>query len=204
MSDGAESKQPHLGGRLGGGSQSPSQRRERAVTPMRGREVESLNFLFGLIGEAKRGEKSLGVRLQTIGRLSQYKRIVTELAKILRELLETVPVDKVARLRFGLDHQAVRIVTRNDPAVTDMLWAPADAIYGILNEVCYGKCILDMPRDQAVRVIDALMQDWMYWLKRAGELYILEKRRTDDEERDRHGAIPETAGNPAGNGRADP
>lgn len=33
--------------------------------------------------------------------------------------------------------------------------------------------ILDMPREQAARTIDAIMQDWLYWLKRAGELYVL-------------------------------
>jgi hypothetical protein len=33
--------------------------------------------------------------------------------------------------------------------------------------------ILSMPREQAARTIDAIMQDWLYWLKRANELYVL-------------------------------
>lgn len=35
--------------------------------------------------------------------------------------------------------------------------------------------ILDMPRDQASLIIDALVDDWMYWLNRANQLYILAK-----------------------------
>ncbi len=33
--------------------------------------------------------------------------------------------------------------------------------------------ILEMPHDIAVRTIDAIMADWQYWLKRAGELFVL-------------------------------
>ena len=33
--------------------------------------------------------------------------------------------------------------------------------------------ILSMPREHAERTIDAIMQDWLYWLKRANELYVL-------------------------------
>ena len=33
--------------------------------------------------------------------------------------------------------------------------------------------ILSMPHDKAAAVIDAIMQDWLYWLKRAGELWVL-------------------------------
>lgn len=33
--------------------------------------------------------------------------------------------------------------------------------------------ILSMPHDRAAAVIDAIMQDWLYWLKRAGELWVL-------------------------------
>lgn len=33
--------------------------------------------------------------------------------------------------------------------------------------------ILDMPRDIAVRTIDAIMADWRYWLNRANELFVL-------------------------------
>lgn len=43
-----------------------------------------------------------------------------------------------------------------------------------LDEITAEK-ILDMPREQASRIIDALVSDWMYWLKRANELYILAK-----------------------------
>ena len=32
--------------------------------------------------------------------------------------------------------------------------------------------ILAMPHDQAVKVLDAIMEDWMYWLKRSAELYV--------------------------------
>ena len=32
--------------------------------------------------------------------------------------------------------------------------------------------ILSMPYEQAVRTIDAIVADWMYWLKRAGEMFI--------------------------------
>lgn len=33
--------------------------------------------------------------------------------------------------------------------------------------------ILAMPHEKAAAVIDAIMEDWMYWLKRAGELWVL-------------------------------
>lgn len=33
--------------------------------------------------------------------------------------------------------------------------------------------ILAMPHDEAVKTIDAIMADWQYWLKRAGELFVL-------------------------------
>lgn len=32
--------------------------------------------------------------------------------------------------------------------------------------------ILDMPREKAVTVIDAIMADWMYWMRRAGEYFV--------------------------------
>ena len=32
--------------------------------------------------------------------------------------------------------------------------------------------ILSMPHQQAVNTIDAIIADWMYWLKRAGELFV--------------------------------
>lgn len=35
------------------------------------------------------------------------------------------------------------------------------------------KTILAMPHDQAIRVIDAIVADWQYWLKRANELFVL-------------------------------
>lgn len=33
--------------------------------------------------------------------------------------------------------------------------------------------ILVMPHDEAVKTIDAIISDWQYWLKRAGELFVL-------------------------------
>lgn len=33
--------------------------------------------------------------------------------------------------------------------------------------------ILEMPHDQAIRTIDAIVEDWRYWLNRANELFIL-------------------------------
>lgn len=35
------------------------------------------------------------------------------------------------------------------------------------------EAILEMPHDTAIKTIDALMSDWMYWLNRANELFIL-------------------------------
>ncbi len=32
--------------------------------------------------------------------------------------------------------------------------------------------ILSMPREKAVMVIDAIMSDWFYWMKRAGEYFV--------------------------------
>lgn len=41
--------------------------------------------------------------------------------------------------------------------------------------------ILSMPHDQAVRVIDAIVGDWQYWLKRANEFFVrLAAFREDD------------------------
>ena len=33
--------------------------------------------------------------------------------------------------------------------------------------------ILEMPHDIAAKTIDAIMEDWRYWLERAGELWVL-------------------------------
>mgnify|MGYP004467099531 CR=1 FL=1 len=47
--------------------------------------------------------------------------------------------------------------------------------------------ILDMPHDKALVVIDAIMEDWLYWLKRAGELWVLTRacpRHTGGAEND--------------------
>lgn len=32
--------------------------------------------------------------------------------------------------------------------------------------------ILSMPHDQAAKLIDAIMQDWLYWLRRSGEMFV--------------------------------
>lgn len=32
--------------------------------------------------------------------------------------------------------------------------------------------ILSMPHDKAVQVIDAIMADWLYWMRRAGEYFV--------------------------------
>ena len=47
--------------------------------------------------------------------------------------------------------------------------------------------ILSMPHDKAVAIIDAIMQDWFYWLKRAGELWVLARsgEQTQDEKKER-------------------
>lgn len=42
------------------------------------------------------------------------------------------------------------------------------------------EAILSMPHDAAVRVIDAIIDDWAYWLRRANELFIL-KAGADSE-----------------------
>lgn len=51
--------------------------------------------------------------------------------------------------------------------------------------------ILSMPYEQAVRTIDAIVADWMYWLKRAGEMFIqiqgLQKEEDGMEAAVKHG-----------------
>jgi len=39
--------------------------------------------------------------------------------------------------------------------------------------------ILAMPHDKACAVIDAIMEDWLYWLKRAAELWVLTREVKD-------------------------
>lgn len=41
--------------------------------------------------------------------------------------------------------------------------------------------ILAMPHDKAAAVIDAIMRDWLYWLKRAGKLWVLTREMEDAE-----------------------
>ena len=41
--------------------------------------------------------------------------------------------------------------------------------------------ILAMPHDKAAAVIDAIMRDWLYWLKRAGELWVLTREVEESE-----------------------
>ena len=42
--------------------------------------------------------------------------------------------------------------------------------------------ILSMPHDQAARVIDAIMEDWLYWLRRSGEMFIRLQALTQSED----------------------
>ena len=42
--------------------------------------------------------------------------------------------------------------------------------------------ILAMPHDKAAAVIDAIMADWLYWLKRAGELWVLTHNSAEETE----------------------
>ena len=39
-----------------------------------------------------------------------------------------------------------------------------------------------MPHDKAAAVIDAIMADWLYWLKRAGELWVLTHNSAEETE----------------------
>ena len=41
------------------------------------------------------------------------------------------------------------------------------------------EAILAMPHEKAAAVIDAIMEDWLYWLKRAGELWVLTRKEAD-------------------------
>lgn len=50
--------------------------------------------------------------------------------------------------------------------------------------------ILSMPREQAARTIDAIMQDWLYWLNRANELYVLlQGSRPPEGDREQHAEL---------------
>ena len=44
------------------------------------------------------------------------------------------------------------------------------------------EAILAMPHNKAVAVIDAIMADWLYWLKRAGELWVLTRNSAEEME----------------------
>lgn len=44
------------------------------------------------------------------------------------------------------------------------------------------EAILAMPHDKAAAVIDAIMSDWLYWLKRAGELWVLTRNSAEEAE----------------------
>ena len=44
------------------------------------------------------------------------------------------------------------------------------------------EAILAMPHDKAAAVIDAIMSDWLYWLKRAGELWVLTHNSAEEAE----------------------
>nr|DAQ85181.1 MAG TPA: hypothetical protein [Caudoviricetes sp.] len=44
------------------------------------------------------------------------------------------------------------------------------------------EAILAMPHDKAAAVIDAIMADWLYWLKRAGELWVLTRNSAEETE----------------------
>ena len=41
--------------------------------------------------------------------------------------------------------------------------------------------ILAMPHEKAVTVIDALLYDWMYWMRRAGEYFIQLQHQAAEE-----------------------
>ena len=45
------------------------------------------------------------------------------------------------------------------------------------------EAILAMPHDKAAAVIDAIMSDWHYWLKRAGELWVLTRNSAEEAEK---------------------
>ena len=44
------------------------------------------------------------------------------------------------------------------------------------------EAILAMPHEKAAAVIDAIMEDWLYWLKRAGELWVLTRNSAEETE----------------------
>ena len=44
------------------------------------------------------------------------------------------------------------------------------------------EAILAMPHDKAAAVIDAIMADWLYWIKRAGELWVLTRDSVEEME----------------------
>ncbi len=39
--------------------------------------------------------------------------------------------------------------------------------------------ILAMPHEKAAAVIDAIVEDWLYWLKIAGKLWVLTRKEAD-------------------------
>ena len=41
--------------------------------------------------------------------------------------------------------------------------------------------ILAMPHEKAAAVIDAIMSDWMYWMRRAGEYFVQLQPQTAEE-----------------------
>ena len=40
------------------------------------------------------------------------------------------------------------------------------------SEELSAETILEMPHEKAVAVIDAIMADWFYWMRRAGEYFV--------------------------------
>ena len=50
------------------------------------------------------------------------------------------------------------------------------------SEELSAETILAMPHEKAVAVIDAIMSDWMYWMRRAGEYFIQLQHQAAEEE----------------------
>lgn len=57
----------------------------------------------------------------------------------------------------------------------------AETIMDDTNTELSAEKILAMPNDKAAAVIDAIMQDWLYWMKRAGELWVLTREEEESE-----------------------
>jgi hypothetical protein len=116
--------------------------------PVSGREYAAMQSLFAVISTLQVSEPVLEQRLRKLGGgvWRDFRMLTTKADKVMRALLTTVPVNKLAQISRNFDHTRVYIKVEapglKSKDDTNWLYVPASALDYVLNEMLGANCIL--------------------------------------------------------------